>query len=488
MADALLSRRSCRVAAWVVVSVVLAGPLCCDLAGSEVDSPQANIVFILVDDLGWADLPINGNKFHETPHVDRLAAEGMNFTDFYAACPVCSPTRATIQSGQYTPRVQITNFIPGHWRPFEKLVEPPIASELALNVVTIAEALHEAGYTAGHFGKWHLGGPTHFPDKQGYDVSVVTGGRHFGSRVVSAPPKNLPRETYRADFLTERAIDFIKENRSRPFFVHLSYHLVHIPLEAKADQIKKYTDKPKPPEGINHPVYAAMVAHVDEGLGRVMEALDRLELADSTVLIFTSDNGGLRRRYDGQGDLVTSNAPLRDEKGSLYEGGIRVPLVVRWPGVVRPGTVCREPVISVDFYPTMLEVAGLKPPAAAVLDGVSIVPLLKQSGGLGREAIYFHYPHYHHSTPAGAIRAGRWKLIEFFDDGALELYDLQEDLGETANLAAKMPQKAEELRAKLAAWRRSVGAAMPSVNPEHDPARAGEWWSRRTKKPLDVGR
>ncbi len=473
------------MARWILGGAVAAAVVWIGSArAAERVSSGPNIVLILIDDLGWADVPCHGNRFHEMPHLDRLVRQGMRFTDFYAAGPVCSPTRATIQSGQYTPRTGITNFIPGHWRPFEKLVEPPNAPHLALEIVTVAEALREAGYATGHFGKWHLGGPTHFPDQQGYDVSVVTAGRHFGPRVLTDPPKRLSPDVYLADFLTDRAIEFIEANKDRPFFVHLSHYAVHIPLEAKAGQIKKYTEKPKPPQGVHHPVYAAMVAHVDESLGRIVETLDRLELAQNTLVLFTSDNGGLRRRFDGRGDVVTTNAPLRDEKGSLYEGGIRVPLVVRWPGVIPPGSVCREPAVSVDFYPTMLQCAGVGQPPGQVLDGVSLVPLMKQTGGLGRDAICFHYPHYHHSRPAGAIRAGDWKLIERFDDGSLELYHLKNDVGETANLAEKMPQRARELRDRLAAWRQSVGAKMPALNPKYDPGRAGQWWSRRTKKPL----
>ncbi len=438
--------------------------LTCLLGGSAAaDAPKPNIVFILIDDLGWADLACYGHRFHETPHIDRLARQGMRFTDFYAASPVCSSTRASIQSGQYTPRVGVTNFIPGHWRPLEKLVEPPNAPSMPLQIVTVAEALKQAGYTTGHFGKWHLGPATHSPEKQGYDVSVIRGD---------------------AASLTEEALKFVRQNRDRPFFVDLSHYWVHIPLRAGVELIEKYRRKPKPPQGINNPVYAAMVEEVDQSTGRMMELLDELELAQRTVVIFTSDNGGLRRIYHGRGELVTTNAPLRDEKGSLYEGGIREPLLVRWPGVVRPGSVCRQPTVSIDFYPTLLEMAAARPPANQVLDGVSLVPLLRQTGKPKREAIYFHYPHYHHSRPAGAIRAGQWKLIEFFDDGALELYDLQEDIGEKSNLAEKLPQKAQSLRAELRAWRESVGAKMPRKNPKYDPQRAGQWWSRRSKKPL----
>lgn len=427
------------------------------------NAPQPNIVLILIDDLGWADLACYGNRFHETPHIDALARQGMRFTDFYAASPVCSSTRATIQSGQYTPRVGVTNFIPGHWRPFEKLVEPPNAPAMPLSIVTVAEALKEAGYTPGHFGKWHLGPATHSPEKQGYDASVIRGD---------------------AKSLTDETVKFIRAHADRPFFVDLSHYWVHIPLRSSPEQIEKFRRKPKPPQGINNPVYAAMVADVDESTGRIMELLDELKLAEKTVVIFTSDNGGLRRIYHGRGELVTSNAPLRDEKGTLYEGGIREPLIVRWPGVARPGSVCREPTVSVDFYPTLLEMAAARPPEDQVLDGLSLVPLLKGSGRLRREAIYFHYPHYHHSRPAGAIRAGNWKLIEFFDDGARELYNLEDDLGETADLARKLPQQAQSLRDQLQAWRESVGAKMPRKNPEYDSQRAGQWWNRQSKKPL----
>jgi len=469
---------------FALLATVLSVSMSMAYASATESIEKPNIVFILIDDLGWSDLGCYGHAFHETPHVDRLARQGMRFTDFYAAGPVCSPTRASIQSGQYTPRTGITNFIPGHWRPFEKLVEPPNAPHMSLDVVTIAEALRAAAYRTGHFGKWHLGGQTHFPEQQGYDVSVVTGGPHFGTNVVTRPPRRLPPDVYLADFLTDRTIEFIEQNRDRPFFIHLSHFAVHIPLQAKEAEIEKYAKKPKPPQGINHPVYAAMVAHVDQSVGRIVAVLDRLKLTEKTVVIFTSDNGGLRQRYDGQGDVVSTNAPLRDEKGSLYEGGIRVPLIVRWPGVIRPGNVCREPTVSVDFYPTLLDIAGAARPAGHVLDGASLVPLMKQEDGFSREAIFFHYPHYHQARPAGAIRAGDLKLLEFFDDGTLEMYNLREDLGEQTNLAEKMPQTAQSLRERLETWRKSVGAEMPAENPDCDPRRAKEWWSRRTKKPL----
>ncbi|WP_339676934.1 sulfatase, partial [uncultured Gimesia sp.] len=324
----------------------------------------------------------------------------------------------------------------------------------------------------------------HNPDKQGYQTSLVTAGRHFAPRFSTTPPTDVPDKTYLADFLTDKTIEFIRQNQSEPFFVQLSHYAVHIPLEARQQLIRKYQQKPKPDSGINNPIYAAMVAHVDDSVGRIVAALDELKLTDNTVVIFTSDNGGLRQSFSG-GDIVSTNAPLRDEKGSLYEGGIRVPLIIKWPGVAVAGKTCAEPTISIDFWPTFAEIAHANPPQHQTIDGLSLVPLLKDpTTHLNREAIYFHYPHYHHSTPAGAIRAGDWKLIEFFADGNLELYHLKQDLSETTNLAAKNPEKAAELQQKLADWRTSTGAALPVKNPKYDPARASEFWKRRTNQPV----
>ncbi len=449
-------------AAAIAGALLLAGahtPLAAAAAEPEPEPAAGpNVVFILIDDLGWADLPCYGNQFHETPHIDRLAREGMRFTDFYAASPVCSSTRASIHSGQYPARVGITNFIPGHYRPYARLTEPPILNALPLEITTLAESLKRAGYATGHFGKWHLGGKDHGPLEQGYDVAL--GG--------PAPGR-----------LTDGVIEFIQENRDRPFFVDLSHHWVHIPLRAEPEAVQKYAEKPKPPEGVNNPAYAAMVEAVDRSLGRILAKLEELDLAEDTLVIFTSDNGGLYRRFDGQGEVVTTNKPLRDEKGSLYEGGIRVPLIAWFPGEVPAGTVCSEPTISMDFYPTLLEVCGAEAPEGQVLDGVSLVPLLRQAGELSRDALYFHYPHYHHSRPAGAIRQGKWKLIEFFDDGSVELYNLEDDLGEQHDLAAEMPDKAIALRARLTAWRQAVGARMPTPNADYDPDREAEWGRRR---------
>ncbi|MFH1924540.1 MAG: sulfatase [Planctomycetota bacterium] len=449
---------------------------CAESAGAP------NIVFLLIDDMGWPDVACYGHPFHETPHIDRLAAEGVKFTDFYAATPVCSSTRATIQSGQYAARVGITDFIPGHWRPFDKLVVPPIEEVLPASIRTPGDALSAAGYVTGYFGKWHLGPDnTHGPDTRGYQVTARTLGPEFQAwRKSKAPgPKQI-------DLLTDQTLWFIEQNQKRPFFVTLSHHAVHIRLEATAEAIEKYREKPKPAGGVNHPVYAAMIEDLDRSIGRIMAALERLGLAERTLLVFTSDNGGLGKIYTGIGEVVSTNAPLRDEKGTIYEGGIRVPMIVRWPGVVKPGTVCREPATTADLMSTFCQTARAALPNQPI-DGTSLVPLLiDPEAALPRKAIYFHYPHYHHSRPAGAIRAGDWKLIEFFDGAPLELYNLQEDLGEKVNLAKKMPDKARKLQENLAQWREAVGARMPTPNPDYDPNRAGQWWNRRTNQPLDL--
>ena len=433
-------------------------------APTQHPSRPPNFLFILVDDLGWADLPCYGNPFTETPVIDQLAADGMRFTDAYAACPVCSPTRASIMSGKYPAHVNITDFIPGHYRPYARQIVPEFNLQLPLEEVTISEALKTAGYTTASMGKWHLGGRDFFPDKHGFDVSIP-GARNRGDKRVRA--------------LTDHALSFMEANRDNPFFCFLSHHTVHIPLEARQTLVRRYERKARRMDAPCHPTYAAMIETLDESTGELLGKLDELGLADDTVVVFYSDNGGLRQRFDGAGQVVTSNAPLRSEKGTLYEGGVRVPLIVRWPGRVKPGGTCSEPVTSPDFYPTLLDIAGASPPAEQKLDGESLVPLLRGRRGLDRDAIYWHYPHYHHSTPAGSIRQGRHKLIESYEDNALELYDLSEDIGEQRNLAARRPRKAEELRAKLDTWRKSVGANMPTENPDYDPARAHEWGKRQ---------
>ncbi len=426
-----------------------------------------NFVFFLIDDMGQRDVGCYGSTVYETPNVDKLASQGMRFTDGYAACPVCSPTRASILTGKYPARLHITDWIPGSRRPFAKLAVPNWTQYLPHEEVTIAEALKPAGYATASIGKWHLGGPEYRPEVQGFDLNF--GGDHRGQPPsyffpykIPCIPEGKPGE-YLSDRLTDEALKFIEANKDKPFFLYLPHYAVHMPLQAKKDLTEKFRQKGRAEKGQNSATYAAMIASVDESVGRVLGKLDELGLADRTVVFFMSDNGGLA--------AVTSNAPLRAGKGTLYEGGVREPWIVRWPGLVKPGTTCSVPVISTDFFPTILEMAGVKPDLKRVLDGLSTVPLLKQAGAIEREALYWHYPHYHLTKPGGAIRCGDFKLIEYYEDGRLELYNLKDDLSETADLAAKMPDKAAGLRKKLDDWRKAVGAQMPTPNPNYDPKR-----------------
>ena len=430
---------------------------------------KLNFVFILVDDLGWADVGCYGSRFYETPHINRLATQGMRFTNAYAACPVCSPTRASILTGKYPARLHLTDWIAGHKRPYAKLRVPDFNLQLPLEEVTIAEALRPAGYTSASMGKWHLGKKPYYPDQQGFDVNV--GGTHMGQPPRYFAPYTIPtlKEGEKGEYLTDRLAEeaerFIEAHRDRPFFLYLSHYAVHTPLQAKKDVTAKYAEKVRPGQRQKNATYAAMIESVDDSVGRVVAKLDALGLTDRTVVFFMSDNGGLAG--------VTSNAPLRAGKGSLYEGGVREPMIVRWPGVVKPGSTSDAVVTSVDFYPTILAMAGAADPASDV-DGIDITAVLKGTGDLARDAVYWHYPHYHPggATPGGIIREGPWKLIETFEDDRLELYNLHDDLGETKNLADAMPDRAAALRKKLAQWRRRVDAQMPTPNPDYDPKRA----------------
>jgi len=437
-------------------------------AGSGPRKP--NFVFILIDDMGWKDLTCYGSTFYETPNVDRLASQGMKFTDAYAAGPVCSPTRASILTGKYPARLHLTNFIPGsNPRKNPRLTQPKFEQQVGLEEVTIAEALKPAGYVSGHIGKWHLGGAKFHPDKQGFDLSFVTSGDHINWKV--APPFTPRKGEYLADALTDEAEKFIEANKDKPFFLYLCHFAVHIPLQAKQEYLGKYEAKAKLDQPQHNAIYAAMIQSVDESVGRVMKKLEELGIADHTVVIFMSDNGGLAVQ-EGPNTPATSNAPLLAAKGYVYEGGIREPMIVKWPGVVQAGSLCGVPVSSVDFYPTILEIAAVKRDRKQIIDGESLVPLLKQSGSLQRDALYWHYPHYSNQggLPGGAVRKGDWKLIEFYDDNHLELYNLKDDIGEKNNLADRMPEKAAQLHKMLRNWLKEVGAQMPTPNPDYDPS------------------
>jgi arylsulfatase A-like enzyme len=454
---------------------------------------QPNFVFILADDLGWCDLGCYGSTFYETPRLDRLATDGMRFTEAYAACNVCSPTRASILTGKHPARLHLTDWLPGRGdRPDQKLKRPGIVTDLPLEEVTIAEALKESGYVTGFFGKWHLGGPNYFPEKQGFDVNI--GGcdkghppSYFSPYRIPNLPDGPPGE-YLTDRLTDEALKFIAGAKGKPFFLYLSHYAVHNPQQAKPELIEKYKArlaKLPPPSGPefaadhgrqvrqiqNRPIYAAMIQSLDESVGRILDKLAELKLDQNTVVIFTSDNGGLSTAEG----TPTSNVPLRMGKGWNYEGGIREPLIVKWPGVIKPRSVSRAPVMSTDFYPTLLEMAGQPMRPKQYIDGVSFVPLLKGEP-MAERPLFWHYPHYSNqgSQPGGAVRLGAYKLIESFEDMRVELFNVREDIGEQNDLAAKRPAKVAELRQLLHNWRDQVNAQMMTPNPDYKPAASPE--------------
>jgi len=441
---------------------------------------RPNIVLIVADDLGWSDLSSYGSTYYETPNIDSLAASGMRFTAAYA-CPNCAPTRAALMTGRYCPRTGIYTVGSGArgLEKFRKMIPVPNKTELALSEVTIAEELRAAGYRTASMGKWHLGGGKYLPTNQGFDINV--GGNERGS-----PPRggyfspyhnpNLPdgpEGEYLTDRLTAEAVRFIKANRNRRFFLYLPHYAVHTPLSAKQDLVEKWKRKP-PVGGQNNPVYAAMIASLDEGVGRVLKTIEETGIAKRTVVLFYSDNGGVGgyRRAGVVAHEITDNSPLRGGKGMLYEGGVRVPLIVRYPGVTKPGSICHTPVINVDFYPTLLAIAGITRPPVNPIDGTSFLPLLRSEPGAAdkRPPLYWHFPGYlqgrqrigsWRTTPAGAIRVGDYKLIEFFETGKLELYNLRKDLSEQHDLSERMPAKTRQLYERLKNWREQTGAQMP---------------------------
>lgn len=457
---------------------------------SVAPAKQTNFVFFLVDDMGWADVSCFGSKFHETPHIDKLAASGMKFTNGYAACPVCSPTRASILTGRHPVRVDITDWIPGRGSAKgAKLLPVQDRSNLALEEVTIAEALKENGYQTFFAGKWHLGDRGHWPTDQGFDFNI--GGNSKGSPPGGYySPWTNPTLTakkkgeYLTERLTEESIKFIdSRDKDKPFLLYLSYYNVHTPVQPYKKRVdhyvakaKKMFTKPSPPikehDGVSrsrqdNAAFASMVAAVDDSVGALLKRLEDTGLDKNTVVVFFSDNGGLcTLARPGS----TCNLPLRAGKGWLYEGGVREPTIVRAPGVTKAGSVSDTPIVSMDFFPTMLELAGLPQQPKLHADGQSIVPLLKGKSIDSRE-LYWHYPHYHGSTwkPGASIRDGDWKLIAFYHYDNVELYNLAEDPGEHKDLSKSNPAKVKELSAKLAAWQKRMKAKMPKPNPNYNP-------------------
>lgn len=491
---------------WIAAALVLAGAMTGNVRGeplSETKNVTAktqrgaatggeralpNVVFILVDDLGYSDVGAYGSDYYETPNIDELAREGMKFTTAYSAYMLCSPTRAALLTGKNPARLHITHAIPieGDKRlDNTMLLGPDYVKNLPLEEVTVAESLKEAGYNTVSIGKWHVAwDEQYYPEHQGFDVNIGGGwmgnpGSYFcpyqgAWRMTPSSPlrewKVLPScesGEYLTDRLTEEAIQFIEKHNQEPFFVYLQHYAVHTPLQAKASLIDKYKKKPVNSfKGHTNAAYAAMIESVDQSVGRIINKVDELGLTDNTIVIFTSDNGGNGR--------ITSNWPFRGNKGNFHEGGIRVPLIIKWPGAIEAGTVCDTPVISMDLYPTILGLVGLPLRPKQHLDGINLVPLLTKGADITRKALYWHFPGYiavhpDPATPCSVIRYESWKLIEHFGEGTVELYNLKNDPKESNNLARRLPQKVNELKSKLEAWRTSTKVQMPQPNPDYKP-------------------
>ncbi len=445
--------------------------------------PKPNIVVILADDLGWSDLGCYGADLHETPHLDRLATSGLRFTEAYAAAPVCTPTRAALMTGKHPARLHMTIWREATFeRVDDQLLVPPAArADMPFGETTVAEALREAGYLTAHVGKWHLGDAGHFPEAHGFDLNIA--GNHWGAPATHFFPYRVPENRerryvpglpwgrageYLADRLTDEAIKVMEQAGDRPFYLNLWNYGVHTPIEGKPADVEHFRGQLKPGEKHQNPTYAAMVKNLDDNVGRLVQFLEATGRAQNTLLVFSSDNGGYINVPRQQTLPVTNNAPLRSGKGSLYEGGIRVPLLVRWPGHTPNQAVTHEPVVTTDLYSTLLAAAGAKRALddQQRMDGTDLTRLLADpQARLDRTHLYWHYPHYYPtSTPCSAVRNRDWKLIEFYETGKVELYRLADDLGETHDRAADQPEIASQLREQLHGWLKSVKAQLPVRN------------------------
>ena len=459
---------------------------CSTMARGAVEKP--NFILINVDDLGWTDLGCFGSKFYETPHIDGLAGDGMRFTDAYAACAVCSPTRAAIMTGRYPARLGVTDWIrarfqggkipadkknPSRWvgGKGNKVLCPANALWMESSELTIAELLKDAGYRSCHIGKWHLGADDWYPEKQGFDENY--GGCDYGQPPSYYDPFHNKRldgiyglpGRKKGQYLTDReadeALGFIGRNKEQPFFLYFANYAVHTPIQAKQSLLGKYKEKAAKLKGRQkNAAYATMVESVDQAVGRIRAKLEELKISGKTVIIFTSDNGGLLG--------PTDNAPLRSGKGNPYEGGVRVPLIVHWPGITRAKSVSAVPVSSIDYFPTICRAAGIKPPADVVIDGVDLMPVLKGGDSLDREDIFWHFPQYRgRIMPYSMVRSGSWKLLKRYHGKPYELFNLAEDIGEKEELSAKMPEKVKQLDAKLEEWLKKTGAKVHRLNPDY---------------------
>ena len=492
-----------------LLTALLLAPLTALHTAETKPANKPNVIVILSDDLGWADLSCYGSTFHESPNLDKLAAQGMRFTQAYSSSPYCSPSRAAIMTGRHPARLKITDYIPSNGRA-GKFLPAEMKMELPLEEVTLAEMLRDAGYATWHVGKWHLGDLGFYPEDQGFQVNVA--GNHSGAPssffwpygdkeglTVARPRARDQMKGYHGtpvpglhaggqkgehlcDRLTSEAMKLIEQRKqAQPFFLYLPFYDVHTPIMAKPELVKKYEAKaarlglppvpktprytednrahgggtPQMPETQGNPAYAAMIETMDTNVGRLMAKLDEIGIADNTLILFTSDNGG---------HSVTSNRPLRGCKGWLYEGGVREPWIVKWPGVTKPGSTCDAPVMNTDILPTVLEACGLPPKPDLHKDGVSFASLLRGDPKPLHDALFWHFPHYgnHGSGPCGSVRVGDWKLIEWLEDGSVELFNVATDLSEKKDVAAQHPEIVQQLRERLHAWRKETGANMPN--------------------------
>ncbi|MEX0685151.1 MAG: sulfatase [Balneolales bacterium] len=455
-----------------LASMFLLLPLMQACAPVEADK-QPNIVFIMTDDQGWNQVGYHGfDQFYETPNIDRIAQEGMHFREAYSASSICSPARVSVMTGKNPARLHLTDYIPGGLFPYKPLASDPIKQYLPIDQKVLPQLLKENGYATALFGKWHLS-----PDRRFGEPGRFFDAMHRGFDEVlhnAKPPADHDPfdDPHHVEDITQHSLDFLERNQDKPFFMMTSHHVVHRPLIEEPELIRKYEEKPGSELDINNPIMGAMIERMDHGIGRILDKLDELNLTENTIIVFFSDNGGL--------ELLQSQEPLRGGKAMVFEGGIRVPMIVKWTGEIEPGSVSHEPVISDDLFPTLLDLASIRYDAPE-LDGISMMPLLKQeSEDLGREALYWHYPHYHHLgyKPGGAIRMGDYKLIEWYEETAwglgnqISLYNLRDDVGETVDLSDKHPELAVKMRRMLHEWRLDIDAQEMRRNPHYDPERA----------------
>lgn len=463
-----------------------------NIATAQTKLAKPNIVFILADDLGWMDIAVNGSTYYETPNIDRLAKRGMIFSNAYTANPLCSPTRASILSGQYPARLHFTT-PGGHLEPnpnaplmkdkapaWNKVVTPASRTFMPLETFTIAEKLKTVGYTTGFIGKWHLGQNPYSPEAQGFDFNVAGGPNpgppnYFSPYKIKNLPDGPPKE-YITDRITDEALKYIETKKDTSFFLCLWEFAVHAPFQSKLKYVNYFKDKIDPRGKQNNPIMAGMIKSLDESVGRIIDKLDELHLTENTMIIFYSDNGG--NMYDIiDGKDATNNYPLKYGKGNIHEGGVRVPLIISWPNKIQPNSKSDEIISSIDFYPTLLDVASAKKEENQILDGVSLLPVLTKNQKLDREAIFCHFPHYITATnnyPSTSVRKGDWKLIRFYGEGknqtdTYKLYNLKDDIGENNDLAAKMPKKVKELKALIIKHVKHVDGIFPVPNPAYNP-------------------